>query len=114
MNWDVAQEDLGEQVGSHRAGYGALLLRPIPEPDDGGSRLGVEGSAREVVGGACLQQDHRTAIDPGVLRGDCGEEQSRVSPGCSQRCPYDQNPCPWRHLSLCMSTPWQGRAILTP
>lgn len=52
--WDKYQEELEEQAGSHRAGHSALLLRPVPEPDDGGSRLGIEGSAREVVGGACL------------------------------------------------------------
>ena len=99
----------GEQAGSHRAGDGALLLRPVPEPDDGGSRLGVEGSAREVVGGACLQQNHRPAIDPGVLWGDCGEEQSGVSPGCGQHRPYDHNPCPWRHLSPLHVHPLAGQ-----
>lgn len=90
----MAFEELGEQAGSHRAGYSTLLLRPVPEPDDGGGRLGVEGAACEVVGGARLQQDHRTAINPGVLWGDCGEEQSRVSAGCGQQCPDDRKPSP--------------------
>ena len=107
-------EELGEQAGSHRAGHSTLLLCPVPEPEDGGSRLGVEGAACEVVGDACLQQDHRTAINPGVLRGDCGEEQSRVSPGCGQQCPEDRKPCPWKHLSYRTSTPWWDSAILTP
>lgn len=69
--WDGA-EGSGGAAGSHRAGHSALLLCPIPEPDDGGGRLGVEGSACEIVGGASLQQNHRAAIDPGVLWGDCG------------------------------------------
>lgn len=72
---------------SHRAGDSALLLCPIPEPDDGGGGLGIKGSAREVVGGARLQQNHRTAVNLGVLWGDCGEEQSTVGPGCGQHCP---------------------------
>lgn len=70
----------GGAAGSHRAGHSALLLRPIPEPDDGGGRLGVEGSAREIVGGARLQQNHRAAVDPGVLWGDCGASRA-VSQG---------------------------------
>lgn len=74
VTWHEAQEELEEQAGSHRAGHSTVLLCPIPEPDDGGSRLGTEGSACEVVGGACLQQKHRTSINPGVLWGDCGGE----------------------------------------
>lgn len=70
----------GGAAGSHRAGHSALLLRPIPEPDDGGGRLGVEGSACEIVGGARLQQNHRAAVDPGVLWGDCGVSRA-VSQG---------------------------------
>lgn len=66
-----AREGQGEQAKSYRAGHSAFLLRPVPEPDDGGGRLGVEGTAREVVGSACLQQDHRASVNPGVLRRDC-------------------------------------------
>lgn len=54
MTCDEAQQELEEHAGSYRAGHSTLLLRPIPEPDDGGSRFGIEGSACEVVWGACL------------------------------------------------------------
>lgn len=83
MTWDKAQEELGEHAGSYCAGHSTLLLSPIPEPDDGSSRLGIKGSACEVVGGACLQQKYRTSINPSILWRDCGGEQNKVSPGCS-------------------------------
>ena len=83
MTWDKAQEELGEHAGSYCAGHSTLLLSPIPEPDDGSSRLGIKGSACEVVGGACLQQKYRTSINPSILWRDCGGEQNKVSPGYS-------------------------------
>lgn len=70
------------RLGSHRAGHSSLLLSPIPEPGDGGSRFGIEGSTREVVGDPCLQQDHRAVINLGVLwrdyRGKKQQDQPRV------------------------------------
>lgn len=82
MTWDEPQEAVAEHAVSHRAGHGTLLLSPVPEPDDSSSRLGIKGSACEVVGGACLQQKYRTSINLGILWGDYGREQSKVSPGC--------------------------------
>lgn len=63
-------------------------------------------------GGARLQQDHRTAINPGVLWGDCGEEQSRVSAGCATSALMTE-PSPGA-ISHRTSSPWWGSAILTP
>lgn len=72
-----------KKAGSHRASYRAFLLCPIPEPDDGGGRLGVEGSAGKVVRCACLQQNHWATVNLGVLWGNCQGEQGRVSSRCS-------------------------------
>lgn len=76
----------GERAGSYRGSHSPLLLCPITEPNDAGSRLGIKGSACEVVGGACLQQNHRAAINPCVLWRNWREEENKIGSGCSQRC----------------------------
>lgn len=77
----------GEQAGSHRAGYSTLLLRPVPEPDDGGGRLGVEGAACEVVGvPACS----RITGPPSILvssGGTVGKSRAEAGAGCGQQQP---------------------------
>lgn len=100
--WDGAERS-GGAAGSHRAGHSALLLCPIPEPDDGGGRLGVEGSACEIVGGTSLQQNHRAAIDPGVLWGDCGVIGA-ISQGATK-------PLTLPRPSRCVSAPWMAAAV---
>lgn len=112
---------------SHRAGHRTLLLNPIPEPDDGGSGLGVEGAAREVVGGARLQQDHRATVDLRVLWRDCGGEESKVSPGGWPRAPQCppspqapggttslQGLLPSPPLTIALCTPSAGMACPAP
>ena len=87
-------EELGEQAGSHRAGYSTLLLRPVPEPEDGGGRLGAEGAACEVVRGACLQQDHRTAVNPGVLWGTVGKSRAESVQDVANSALRTESPAP--------------------
>lgn len=86
------------RVGSHRGSHSPLLLCSITEPNDVGSRLGIKGSACEVVGGACLQQNHRAAINPCVLWRNWREEGNKISSRCSQQCSL-----PWRCPSICPS-----------
>lgn len=62
------------------------------------------------MGGARLQQNHRASINSGVLWGDCGGEQSKVSPGCGQQCPPDPHLCPQRHPCIHIHTSPQGSA----